>query len=86
MSSGKENQNQGEGSQVNGMQTEELTQLREDIEELRKQNALLQTQLDDKDALINKLVSKYEIRPVERVKSILDMTSKVVEIICVFAL
>lgn len=86
MSSGKENQNQGEGSQVNGMQTEELTQLREDIEELRKQNALLQTQLDDKDALINKLVSKYEIRPVERVKSILDMTSEVVEIICVFAL
>uniref|UniRef100_H2TTD4 General vesicular transport factor p115 n=1 Tax=Takifugu rubripes TaxID=31033 RepID=H2TTD4_TAKRU len=71
---GKENQNQGEGSQVNGMQTEELTQLREDVEELRKQNALLQTQLDDKDALINKLVSKYEIRPLERVKSILDMT------------
>uniref|UniRef100_A0A674N339 General vesicular transport factor p115 n=1 Tax=Takifugu rubripes TaxID=31033 RepID=A0A674N339_TAKRU len=62
---GKENQNQGEGSQVNGMQTEELTQLREDVEELRKQNALLQTQLDDKDALINKLVSKYEIRPLE---------------------
>uniref|UniRef100_H2TTD3 General vesicular transport factor p115 n=1 Tax=Takifugu rubripes TaxID=31033 RepID=H2TTD3_TAKRU len=54
---GKENQNQGEGSQVNGMQTEELTQLREDVEELRKQNALLQTQLDDKDALINKLVT-----------------------------
>eukprot|EP00066_Takifugu_rubripes_P021963 XP_011611229.1 PREDICTED: general vesicular transport factor p115 isoform X4 [Takifugu rubripes] len=55
---GKENQNQGEGSQVNGMQTEELTQLREDVEELRKQNALLQTQLDDKDALINKLRSE----------------------------
>lgn len=78
MSSGKENQNQGEGSQVNGMQTEELTQLREDVEELRTQNALLQTQLDDKDALINKLVSKYEIRPVERVKSILDMTIEAV--------
>lgn len=85
MSSGKENLNQGEGSQVNGMQTEELTQLREDVEELRKQNALLQTQLDDKDALINKLVSKYEIRPVERVKSILDMTIDAVKIICVFS-
>uniref|UniRef100_A0A674MS03 General vesicular transport factor p115 n=1 Tax=Takifugu rubripes TaxID=31033 RepID=A0A674MS03_TAKRU len=58
---GKENQNQGEGSQVNGMQTEELTQLREDVEELRKQNALLQTQLDDKDALINKLVSEQSL-------------------------
>lgn len=83
MSSGKENLNQGEASQVNGMQTEELTQLREDVEELRKQSALLQTQLDDKDALINKLVSKYEIRPV---KSALDMTSEAVELICVFAL
>lgn len=86
MFSGKDNQNQGEGSQVNGMQTEELTQLREDFEELHKQNALFQTQLDDKDALINKLVSKYEIRPVERVKSNLDMTSEARELICVFAL
>lgn len=48
---------------MNGLQTEELTQLREDVEEFRKQNALLQTQLGDKDALINKLVSKCEIRP-----------------------
>lgn len=86
MSSGKESLNQGEGSQVNGMQPEELTQLREDVEELRKQNALLQTQLDDKDALINKLVSKYEIRPVVRVKSFLDMTSEPVELMCVFAI
>uniref|UniRef100_A0A4W6BZX7 General vesicular transport factor p115 n=1 Tax=Lates calcarifer TaxID=8187 RepID=A0A4W6BZX7_LATCA len=44
------------GSQVNGLQTEELTQLREEVEELRKQHALLQTQLSDKDALINTLV------------------------------
>lgn len=59
--SGKDNQNQsnsqGDGSQVNGLQTEELTQLREEVEELRKQHALLQTQLGDKDALINTLVS-----------------------------
>uniref|UniRef100_A0A674N2T3 General vesicular transport factor p115 n=1 Tax=Takifugu rubripes TaxID=31033 RepID=A0A674N2T3_TAKRU len=80
---GKENQNQGEGSQVNGMQTEELTQLREDVEELRKQNALLQTQLDDKDALINKLVSKYEIRPLERMNSyFVDLTQELEALRC----
>uniref|UniRef100_A0A4W6BXC7 General vesicular transport factor p115 n=1 Tax=Lates calcarifer TaxID=8187 RepID=A0A4W6BXC7_LATCA len=50
---------QGDGSQVNGLQTEELTQLREEVEELRKQHALLQTQLSDKDALINTLVSNF---------------------------
>ncbi|KAI3353097.1 hypothetical protein L3Q82_019665, partial [Scortum barcoo] len=59
---GKENQSQsnsqGDGSQVNGLQTEELTQLREEVEELRKQHALLQTQLDDKDALISTLRSE----------------------------
>uniref|UniRef100_A0A7N8Y125 General vesicular transport factor p115 n=1 Tax=Mastacembelus armatus TaxID=205130 RepID=A0A7N8Y125_9TELE len=58
---GKENQSQsnsqGDSSQVNGLQTEELTQLREEVEELRKQHTLLQTQLSDKDALINTLVS-----------------------------
>lgn len=58
ITSGKENQSQGDGSQVNGLQTEELTQLREEVEELRKQYALLQTQLGDKDALINTLVRK----------------------------
>lgn len=95
MFSGKENQSQGEGSQVNGLQTEELTQLREEVEEFRKQNALLQTQLGDKDALINTLVSKCEFRPVKHAKSILDMTIGTIEIllcfsaqqlICVFAL
>uniref|UniRef100_A0A669CNS3 General vesicular transport factor p115 n=1 Tax=Oreochromis niloticus TaxID=8128 RepID=A0A669CNS3_ORENI len=57
----KENQgqsnSQGDGSQVNGLQTEELTQLREEVEELRKQHSLLQTQLSDKDALISSLSS-----------------------------
>lgn len=57
----KENQgqsnSQGDGSQVNGLQTEELTQLREEVEELRKQHLLLQTQLGDKDALISSLKS-----------------------------
>ncbi|XP_062288510.1 general vesicular transport factor p115 isoform X2 [Scomber scombrus] len=59
---GKENQtqsnSQGDGSQVNGLQTEELTQLREEMEELRKQHTLLHTQLGDKDALINTLRSE----------------------------
>uniref|UniRef100_A0A8C4F5J7 General vesicular transport factor p115 n=1 Tax=Dicentrarchus labrax TaxID=13489 RepID=A0A8C4F5J7_DICLA len=58
---GKENQSQsnsqGDGSQMNGLQTEEITQLREELEELRRQHALLQTQLGDKDALINTLSS-----------------------------
>lgn len=58
MTSGKDNQSQGDASQVNGLQTEELMQLREELEELRKQQALLQIQLGDKDALINTLVSR----------------------------
>ncbi|TNN89461.1 General vesicular transport factor p115 [Liparis tanakae] len=57
---GKDSQpnSQGEGSQVNGLQTEELTQLRDEVEELRKQRALLQTQLGDKDTLISGLKSE----------------------------
>ncbi|XP_056135944.1 general vesicular transport factor p115 isoform X2 [Lampris incognitus] len=59
---GKDNQSQTnsqeDSSQVNGLQTEELTQLREEVEELRKQQALLQTQLRDKDTLINTLKSE----------------------------
>uniref|UniRef100_A0A3Q1CG59 General vesicular transport factor p115 n=1 Tax=Amphiprion ocellaris TaxID=80972 RepID=A0A3Q1CG59_AMPOC len=54
---GKENQSQsssqGDGSQMNGLQTEELSQLREEVEELRKQHSLLQTQLGDKDSNFN---------------------------------
>ncbi|KAM8879098.1 general vesicular transport factor p115 isoform 1-T1 [Spinachia spinachia] len=54
---GKESQSNGQVdvSQVNGLQTEELTQLREEVEELRKQHVLFQTQLGDKDALISTL-------------------------------
>lgn len=59
---GKDNQSQansqGDGSHMNGLQSEELTQLREEVEELRKQHTLLQTQLGDKDTLINSLVSR----------------------------
>ncbi|KAM3865229.1 general vesicular transport factor p115 [Diretmus argenteus] len=61
---GKDNQSQAnsqaDGSQVNGIQTEELTQLREEVEELRKQHTLLQTQLGDKDILINTLRSEAQ--------------------------
>ncbi|KAF7667573.1 hypothetical protein LDENG_00055420 [Lucifuga dentata] len=59
---GKDNQSQpngqGDGSHMNGLQTEELTQLREEMEELRKQHSLLNTQLSDKDTLISTLRSE----------------------------
>ncbi|RVE76149.1 hypothetical protein OJAV_G00005590 [Oryzias javanicus] len=62
---GKESQsqsssNQGDSSQVNGLQTEELAQLREELDELRKQHALLQTQLAERDALITTLQSSSQ--------------------------
>ncbi|GAA6079670.1 general vesicular transport factor p115, partial [Tachysurus ichikawai] len=41
--------------QVNGVQLEELTALRMELEELRTQQTLLQTQLTEKDALITSL-------------------------------
>ncbi|CAJ1052435.1 general vesicular transport factor p115 isoform X4 [Xyrichtys novacula] len=59
---GKDNQSQMnsqvDGSQVNGLQTEEVAQLREELEELRKQHTLLQTQLTEKDTLISNLRSE----------------------------
>uniref|UniRef100_A0A672M8A2 General vesicular transport factor p115 n=1 Tax=Sinocyclocheilus grahami TaxID=75366 RepID=A0A672M8A2_SINGR len=56
---GKDNQqtgNQAEAAHVNGVQPEELSQLREQLEELQRQNQLLQTQLTEKDSLITSLV------------------------------
>ncbi|KAM9857261.1 general vesicular transport factor p115 isoform 2-T2 [Aulostomus maculatus] len=59
---GKENlsqsHSQGDGSHVNGLQTEELIQLRDELEELRNQHTLLQKQLSDKDSLISSLRSE----------------------------
>uniref|UniRef100_A0A671SF30 General vesicular transport factor p115 n=1 Tax=Sinocyclocheilus anshuiensis TaxID=1608454 RepID=A0A671SF30_9TELE len=55
---GKDNQqtgNQAEAAHVNGLQPEELSQLREQLEELQRQNQLLQTQLTEKDSLITML-------------------------------
>ncbi|XP_043969320.1 general vesicular transport factor p115 isoform X1 [Gambusia affinis] len=56
---GKDNQSQSSqgDTQVNGLQTEELAQLREELEELRRQQKLLQTQLSEKDAQIDSLKS-----------------------------
>lgn len=42
--------------QVNGVQVEELSVLRVELEELRTQHTLLQTQLSEKDTLISSLV------------------------------
>ncbi|KAL6486819.1 hypothetical protein MHYP_G00034450 [Metynnis hypsauchen] len=46
---------QSDCGQVNGLQLEELTLLREELEELRKQHTLLNTQLAEKDTLIASL-------------------------------
>lgn len=41
---------------MNGLQLEELSQLREQLEDLRRQNQSLQTQLTEKDNVITSLV------------------------------
>ncbi|XP_028608427.1 general vesicular transport factor p115 isoform X2 [Grammomys surdaster] len=57
---GKDNHHQGshsDGAQVNGIQPEEISRLREEIEELKSHQALLQSQLAEKDSLIENLKS-----------------------------
>lgn len=57
---GKDNQPQGsynDGSQMNGIQPEEIGRLREEIEELKSNQELLQNQLAEKDSLIENLKS-----------------------------
>nr|XP_033816248.1 general vesicular transport factor p115 isoform X1 [Geotrypetes seraphini] len=57
---GKDNQLHGshvEGAQINGIQSEEMIRLREEIEELKKQQDILQGQLSEKDGLIANLKS-----------------------------
>ncbi|XP_036407274.1 general vesicular transport factor p115-like [Megalops cyprinoides] len=49
---------QGEGAHVNGLQTEEVGRLREELQELHRNTAQLQTQLSDRDALIADLKSE----------------------------
>ncbi|XP_076830052.1 general vesicular transport factor p115 isoform X2 [Brachyhypopomus gauderio] len=51
---------QAEGAQENGLQLEELTLLRDELEELRRQHAQLQTQLAEKDTLIASLKANGE--------------------------
>uniref|UniRef100_A0A2I3RND8 General vesicular transport factor p115 n=1 Tax=Pan troglodytes TaxID=9598 RepID=A0A2I3RND8_PANTR len=58
---GKDNQHQGsysEGAQMNGIQPEEIGRLREEIEELKRNQELLQSQLTEKDSVIENMVSK----------------------------
>lgn len=58
---GKDNQHQGsysDGAQMNGIQPEEIGRLREEIEELKSNRELLQSQLAEKDFLIENLVSE----------------------------
>ncbi|EHB03077.1 General vesicular transport factor p115 [Heterocephalus glaber] len=57
---GKDNQLQGsssDGVQVNGVQPEEISRLREEIDELKSNQQLLQSQLAEKDSLIENLKS-----------------------------
>ncbi|XP_010609123.1 general vesicular transport factor p115 isoform X1 [Fukomys damarensis] len=57
---GKDSQHQvssNDGSQVNGVQPEEISRLREEIEELKSNQQLLQSQLAEKDSLIENLKS-----------------------------
>lgn len=62
---GKDSQHQGpysDGAQMNGIQPEEISRLREEIEELKSNRELLQSQLAEKDSLIENLVSEcYKI-------------------------
>ena len=55
---GKDSQHQGpytDGAQVNGVQPEEISRLREEIEELKSTRELLQSQLAEKDSLIENI-------------------------------
>ncbi|MXQ94977.1 hypothetical protein E5288_WYG019224 [Bos mutus] len=57
---GKDSQHQGpytDGAQMNGIQPEEISRLREEIEELKSNRELLQSQLAEKDSLIENLKS-----------------------------
>uniref|UniRef100_A0AAA9S030 General vesicular transport factor p115 n=1 Tax=Bos taurus TaxID=9913 RepID=A0AAA9S030_BOVIN len=57
---GKDSQHQGpytDGAQMNGVQPEEISRLREEIEELKSNRELLQSQLAEKDSLIENLKS-----------------------------
>lgn len=58
---GKDNQHQGlhtDGTQMNGIQLQEIPGLLREIEELKRNQERLQNQLTEKDTLIEHLVSK----------------------------
>lgn len=47
----------GDTLQMNGIQTEEVSKLKEELEEWKNKHELLQGQLKEKDSVIEKLVS-----------------------------
>ncbi|KAI1883621.1 hypothetical protein AGOR_G00233460 [Albula goreensis] len=51
----QQNGGQGEAAHVNGLQAEELGQLREELQELRRRNAQVEVQLAERDGLIGSL-------------------------------
>ncbi|XP_010609125.1 general vesicular transport factor p115 isoform X3 [Fukomys damarensis] len=62
---GKDSQHQvssNDGSQVNGVQPEEISRLREEIEELKSNQQLLQSQLAEKDSLIENLAKSVPVQ------------------------
>ncbi|XP_021109572.1 general vesicular transport factor p115 isoform X6 [Heterocephalus glaber] len=62
---GKDNQLQGsssDGVQVNGVQPEEISRLREEIDELKSNQQLLQSQLAEKDSLIENLAKSFPVQ------------------------
>ncbi|XP_003469428.2 general vesicular transport factor p115 isoform X2 [Cavia porcellus] len=61
---GKDSQPQGlpsDGAQVNGIQPEEMSRLREEIEELKSNQERLQSQLAEKDSLIENLTKSVPV-------------------------
>uniref|UniRef100_A0A4W4H9E9 General vesicular transport factor p115 n=1 Tax=Electrophorus electricus TaxID=8005 RepID=A0A4W4H9E9_ELEEL len=59
---------QAEEAHENGLQLEEFTLLRDELEELRRQHAQLQTQVTEKDTLITSLVCAEGILEVEALR------------------
>lgn len=51
----------GDTFQMNGIQTEEVSKLKEELEEWKNKHELLQGQLKEKDSVIEKLVSTVSV-------------------------
>ncbi|XP_037386622.1 general vesicular transport factor p115 isoform X2 [Talpa occidentalis] len=74
---GKDHQHQGsynDGAQMNGIQPEEIGRLREEIEELKSSQELLQNQLAEKDHLIENLKSSQTSPDMSEPSSVIAST------------